>query len=181
MITYYNVKLQVSVLTIIINNIHYILFILFSESHECYYTNDIQLYYDRSAYISFPNGTQFIVAYPQICKDDYNYTAICSSIITDYEADQICMSTGYTTGYAGALYGNSNDYYPLLTKDGTYKYYCPDYADSIYECQFNFTDGLGCTEENGPGLVTCITGECHVLLQSIHHIYMYLYRPRIMY
>ena len=161
MITYYNVKLQVSILTMIINNIHYILFILFSESHECYYT-DIQLYYNHSTYAYFPNGTQFIVVYPQICNDDYNYTAICSSIIT--EADQIRMSTGYTTGYAGALYGDSNDYYPLLTKDGVNEYYCPDYAYSIYDCQFNFTDGLGCTKENGPGLVTCISGECRVLL-----------------
>ena len=161
-IIYYNVMFQVSILTIL--RILIIIYLI-SENRECYSTNEIQLYYDYNVYINFPNGTQFVIAYPQLCNDNYySYAAICSSIITDYEADQICMSTGYTTGYAGALYGDSNDYYPLLTEDGVNEYYCPDYAYSIYDCQFNFTDGIGCTEENGPGQVTCISGECHVLL-----------------
>ena len=130
------------------------------EGEPCFPVNEAQFNY-QSANVNFSNGVNYYIGYFEICTSDYTYAATCSNALGDNEAVQLCNNQGYETGYAGTLFGTAQDFYPLLTVNGVNEYSCPDnyYSSNIYDCEFNFTEDSGCSEEGGPGLVTCIRGK----------------------
>ena len=126
-------------------------------------TNDMTCYsgsytFNSNFYVQYPNGTSYTTGYFEICGTDSEYGVVCSDIVGDEEAQFLCASNGYVSGYPGTRFGSEFDFRPLLREQGVYGYTCPDYTNYFGDCQFNLTDGIGCTEDGGPGLITCSQG-----------------------
>ena len=110
--------------------------------------------------INFAVGNSYDEGYPEACSPEYNYGSFCADILDDDLATLICMYNGYTQGYANLVFGSEEDFHPTLTRNGVNNYTCPDYAYSISDCQLNFTTNIGCTEDGGAGVITCLQGKC---------------------
>ena len=139
-----------------------LLLILFSANRTCYSFGSVSLF--GQSRISFSNGTTFIVGYPAVCAlSDYS-AAICSVAIGPSEADEICRFSYYQSGYSFALYGESIDYFPLLTDSGVYNYNC---TGGFYDCTFNYTTANGCQSNGGPALITCQQGIAFLIVTCV--------------
>lgn len=100
----------------------------------------------------------YAIGYPQLCSAEGVYSTVCADILNDFEAEQFCNNAGYSVGSVGPTYGTENDYRLSLTPQGVFDYSCPDDSFGIYDCTFNFTSDVGCTEDGGVELVTCSNG-----------------------
>ena len=121
----------------------------------CYSEGQAHLDYDQTSIITLPNGTSYTSGYAMICSSDYVYAPICNSTVNDALAALVCSSLGYSDGFAGILYGSPDNYYPVLSNNGVFDYYCPEYASYTGDCDFNITPAGGCTEHGGDALITC--------------------------
>ena len=111
----------------------------------------------------FPNGTNFISGYMEVCING-SYHTLCNETLDLESLSILCYRlTSYELGYPGILFGSESDYLKPESSLGFYNISCEYDYFSEDSCTYSTVEdiSLGCDANGGPALVTCVNSRSY--------------------